>query len=75
MVHYGSSILAYACCFDMKDAVIALLKTGFADLNRREDGCHLTGLMPLHAVVANSLYPPSSSDPVPMYPVPAMKLS
>jgi len=55
MVHYGSTILAYACCFEMKDAVIALLKTGFADLNRRDDGCRLTGLMPLHAVVANSL--------------------
>ena len=34
--------------------MIALLSTGYCQLNRREDGCNKTGLLPLHAVVANS---------------------
>ena len=54
MRYFGASPLAFACCFDQRDAVIALLSTGFCDLNRREDGCKKTGLLPLHAVVANS---------------------
>lgn len=51
---YGSTPLSYACCFDLRKAVIALLSTGYCQLNRREDGCNKTGLLPLHAVVANS---------------------
>jgi hypothetical protein len=51
---YGSTALAYACCFDLRDAVRALLATGHVGLNDREDACKATGMMPIHAVVANS---------------------
>ena len=39
----------------MPEAVKALLKTGFTSLNRREDGCRMTGMLPLHVAIANSL--------------------
>ena len=54
MRYFGSTALAYACSFDMKEAVITLLGTGIVDLNQRADGCRLSGFLPLHAVVASS---------------------
>ena len=51
---YGSTALAYACCFDLREGVKAMLATGHVDLNDREDACKATGMMPIHAVVANS---------------------
>ena len=54
MRYFGSTTLAYACSFDMREAVIALLATGIVELNQRADGCRLSGFLPLHAVVASS---------------------
>jgi hypothetical protein len=39
----------------MPDAVRALLATGLVTLNSREHACRLSGFMPIHAVIANSL--------------------
>ena len=38
----------------LREAVVALLAMGYVDLNDRADGCHLTGFLPIHAVIANS---------------------
>ena len=54
MRFYGSTALSYACCFDMRAAVIEMLGTGLVSLNDREDGCRLSGFLPLHATVASS---------------------
>jgi hypothetical protein len=50
---YGGTALAYACCFGMRHAVKAMLRTGHVSLNNRADCCKLSGQMPLHAVVSN----------------------
>jgi hypothetical protein len=50
---YGGSALAYACCFGLKSAIVALLKTGRVSLNARAECCKLSGYLPLHAVIAN----------------------
>ena len=54
MRFYGSTVLGFACSFGLRDAVRALLGTGHVDLNRRESACKVTGMLPIHAVVANS---------------------
>ena len=54
MRYYGGTALAYACSLQLREAVVALLATGYVDLNDRADGCHLTGFLPIHAVIANS---------------------
>ena len=53
---FGGTPLAYACCFELRDAVRRILDTGLVSLNQREEGtCVLTGFLPIHAVVANGL--------------------
>ena len=54
MRYYGGTALAYACSLQLREAVVALLATGYVALNDRADGCHLTGFLPIHAVIANS---------------------
>lgn len=55
MRFYGGTPLAYACCFDLRDSVERMLRTGFVSLNDRSDACVITGFLPMHAVVANGL--------------------
>ena len=31
---FGSTILSYACCFEMREAILALLRSGHVDLNK-----------------------------------------
>lgn len=54
---YGGTALAYACSFNMRKAVEALLEAGgdspILNLNDPKDACRLTGFLPLHAAVAN----------------------
>lgn len=55
---YGGTPLAYACVFELKRAIIALLEAGRAlgigiSLNNRAHACTITGFLPIHAVVAN----------------------
>lgn len=54
MRFYGSTALAYACCFGMRESVVELVSTGHVGFNRREDGCHLTGFLPVHATICSS---------------------
>lgn len=88
MRHYGGTVLAYACCFDLRDAVKVrrytpplcgsshhprghvaclphhpslgdscqvMLDSGLVGLNDRDGACAISGFLPIHAVVANSL--------------------
>ena len=55
MFNYGGSPMSYAVVFEMPDAVRALLATGMVSLNSREDACKLSGFLPIHACIANSL--------------------
>ena len=48
---YGSTALAYACCFGLKRTVTKMLETKHVALDG--DFCHETGYYPIHAVVAN----------------------
>ena len=52
---YGGTALAYACCFELRSAVVRMLETGLVSLNDRRDACVVTGYLPLHAVTANGL--------------------
>jgi hypothetical protein len=54
MCFYGSSILSYACAFNMQKAVHAILKTDVVSLNDRHEACRISGFLPLHASVANA---------------------
>jgi hypothetical protein len=55
MRFYGGTALAYACCFELRGAVLAMLATKVVSLNERRDACEITGFLPLHAVTANGL--------------------
>jgi len=55
MRFYGSTILAYACVFSHRRAVRRLLATRIVSLNAHSDACVVTGLLPIHIVVANNL--------------------
>lgn len=55
MRFYGGTPLAYACCFEQRDAVTAMLATGIVSLNDPRDACAISGYLPLHAVTANGL--------------------
>ena len=55
MRFYGGTALAYACCFELRTAVLAMLATRVVSLNERLDACKITGFLPLHAVTANGL--------------------
>jgi len=50
--HFGGTVLSFACCFGLRQAVLALLDTELVSLNRREHSCSISGFLPLHAVVA-----------------------
>ena len=50
---YGGTALSYACVFDLREAVNALLDTGLVSFNEQSSRCKLTGFLPLHAVMAN----------------------
>ena len=52
---YGGTALSYACCFDLRMAVEALLETRLITLNDRSDACAVSGFLPIHAVTASSL--------------------
>ena len=49
---YGGTALSYACCFDLRRAVLLLLQTGLVSLNDRSQVDVVSGFLPLHAVVA-----------------------
>ena len=53
MRFYGGTPLSYACVFDLRHAVRAMLDTGLVDLNDRTQACKITGFLPIHSVVAN----------------------
>ena len=53
MCIYGSTALSYACVFDMREAIEAMLGTSLVTLNDQHSRCKLTGFLPLHAVIAN----------------------
>lgn len=55
MRFYGGTPLAYACCFDLRDSVERMLRTGFVTFDDRSDACCITGFLPVHAVCANGL--------------------
>ena len=55
MRFYGGTLLSYACCFDLRRAILELVMTGLVSLNSREDACVISGFLPIHAVTANSL--------------------
>ena len=55
MVFYGGTALGFAIAFEMPDAVRAMLATGHVTLNDRELACQLSGFLPIHACIANSL--------------------
>ena len=50
MLYYGGSALSYACIFEMRHGVLALLSTGAVTLNSRAAGCQSSGFLPLHAI-------------------------
>ena len=51
MLHFGGTPLGYACVFELKQAVLEMLRLGL-DLN--DEPCTATGFLPIHALVANS---------------------
>ena len=55
MRNYGGTPLAYALCFDLRDAVTRLLKTSLVNVNDPDARCEITGFLPIHAVTANGL--------------------
>ena len=55
MRFYGGTALAYACCFELRSAVLKMLSTGKVNLTNPRDACVITGFLPLHAVAANGL--------------------
>jgi len=55
MRFYGGTALAYACCFELRSAVLKMLSTKVVSLNERRDACCITGFLPLHAVASNGL--------------------
>lgn len=55
MRFYGGTALSYACCFDLRQAILKLCETRLVSLNAREDCCVVSGFLPIHAVTANSL--------------------
>ena len=52
---YGGTPLSYACCFDLRKAILAYLQTELVSLNDRSDACVISGYLPIHAVTASSL--------------------
>lgn len=52
MLTYGGTALAYACAFELKDAIRTYLGTGLVSLNERADACVITGFLPVHVVIA-----------------------
>ena len=52
---YGGTPLAYACVFSLRRAILLMLETRLVCLNDRSDACVITGFLPIHVVVANSL--------------------
>ena len=52
MSQYGGTVLGYACSFDLRKVVVALLNTGHVSLDSLEDACVVSGFLPLHAAVA-----------------------
>ena len=51
MLHFGGTPLGYACVFELRQAVLEMLRLGL-DLN--DEPCTATGFLPIHALVANS---------------------
>ena len=56
MLYYGGTALSYACIFELREAIVAMLATGAVSFNAREHaGCVISGFLPLHAIVANGM--------------------
>lgn len=53
MCFYGGTPLAYACAFELREAIVAYLTTGLVGLNDRLHACQLTGFLPIHTAVAH----------------------